>query len=53
MISINVVTKGPIEIARSILSSSNKRVRTDATKQAILMEVEMELPKTMPNIKDE
>ena len=53
MISINVLTKGTVEIAGSILSFSNKTGKTDATKQAILMEVKMEVPTTMPSIKGE
>ena len=53
MISINVVTKNPVEIAESILSFSNKTGKTVATKLAILMEVKMEVQTTMPSIKGE
>ena len=53
MISINVVTIGPVEMAGSILSFSNITGKTDATKQATLMKVKIDVPTTMLNIKGE
>ena len=49
MISIEVVTKGPVETAGSILNFSRKMGSTDATKQAILIEVKIELPTIIPS----
>ena len=48
-----VVTKGPVEIAGSMFTFSNKIGNTDATRQAILMEVKIEIPTTNPSINGE
>ena len=45
--------KVPRKIAGSILSFSNITGKTEATKQAILIEVKMDIPTTMLSIKGE
>ena len=46
-----MVTKGPAEMAGSISSFFNNMGRIDAVKHVTLMEIKMDMPTTIPNIK--
>ena len=47
---MNVVTIGPVDMAGSIFSFSNRMGKTDPTKQAIIIELKIEVPTTIPNL---